>query len=89
MRHVPKTQMPKNCLKKMTKMYDLELERTSTWGANGGVTTRLGEAAGSSTRGSGWPPSGPASAPWERRTAQGCQGRPEEALIPSSGTAEG
>ena len=27
----PKRQMPKNCLKKMTKMYDFELERMSTW----------------------------------------------------------
>ena len=27
----PKRHMPKNCLKKMTKIYDFELERMSTW----------------------------------------------------------
>ena len=46
------------------------------------------EAAGSSTRGSGWVPSGLASY-WECRTAQSHQARPEEAQEPSWGTAKG
>ena len=46
------------------------------------------EAAGSSSRGSGWAPSGPASA-WECRAAQSRQARPEEAQEPSWGAARG
>ena len=45
------------------------------------------EAAGSSTRGSGWGHSGLASF-WERRAAQSRQARPEEAREPSWGTAK-
>ena len=45
------------------------------------------EAASSSTRGSGWAPTGPASS-WECRAAQSRQARPEEAQEPSSGTAQ-
>ena len=44
------------------------------------------EAASSSTRGSGWAPSGPASS-WECRA--GREARPEEAQQPSWGTATG
>ena len=46
------------------------------------------EAAGSSTRGSGWALSGPTS-PWECRAAQSRQARPEEAQEPSWGNASG
>ena len=42
------------------------------------------KAARSSTRGSGWAPSGPAS-PWECCAAQSHQARPVEAQEPSSG----
>eukprot|EP00964_Phaeocystis_antarctica_P062238 scaffold37273_cov56-Phaeocystis_antarctica.AAC.5 len=45
------------------------------------------EAASSSTRCSGWVPSGWASS-WECRAAQSRQARPEEAQEPSSGTAK-
>eukprot|EP00964_Phaeocystis_antarctica_P109833 scaffold74249_cov69-Phaeocystis_antarctica.AAC.1 len=45
------------------------------------------KAASSSTRGSGWAPSGSASF-WECRAAQSRQARPEEAQEPSSGTAK-
>ena len=45
------------------------------------------EVAGSSTRGSGWAPCGPAAS-WECRAAQSRQAPPEEAQAPSSGTAK-
>ena len=45
------------------------------------------EAARSSTRGSGWAPSGPASS-WECRAARTRQARPEKAQEPSWGTAQ-
>ena len=48
----------------------------------------IGGFAGSSTRGSGWAPSGPASS-WECRAAQSCQARSEEAQEPSWGAAKG
>ena len=47
------------------------------------------EAAGSSTRDSGWGPSGPGYSLWERRVDQSGQARPEEAQEPCSGTGEG
>eukprot|EP00964_Phaeocystis_antarctica_P071048 scaffold43301_cov57-Phaeocystis_antarctica.AAC.2 len=46
------------------------------------------EAASSSTRGTGWAPSGWASL-WECRAARRCQARPEEAQEPSWGAAKG
>ena len=49
------------------------------------VTSAALEAANSSPRGSGWAPSGPASA-WECRAALSRQARPEEAQEPSGGT---
>ena len=52
------------------------------------VTSAALEAAGSSTRGNGWAPRGPAS-PWEYQAAQSHQARPEEAQKPSWGTAKG
>ena len=44
--------------------------------------------ARSSTRGTGWAPSGWAS-PWECRAAQSRQARPQEVQEPSWGTAKG
>eukprot|EP00964_Phaeocystis_antarctica_P001686 scaffold881_cov65-Phaeocystis_antarctica.AAC.3 len=46
------------------------------------------EAASSSSRGSGWAPSGPASPLWECRAARSRQARPEEAQEPSSGAVK-
>ena len=46
------------------------------------------EAAGSSIRGTGWAPSGPASS-WECRAARSRQARPEEAQEPSWGATKG
>ena len=46
------------------------------------------EGAGSSSRGGGWPPGGPAS-PWECRAARSRQARPEEAQAPRRGAAKG
>eukprot|EP00964_Phaeocystis_antarctica_P158324 scaffold128929_cov57-Phaeocystis_antarctica.AAC.1 len=45
-------------------------------------------AASSSSRGSGWAPSGLVS-PWECRADESHQARPEEAKEPSWGTAQG
>ena len=47
------------------------------------------EAARSSTRGSGWAASGPASLPWECRGTQSHQARPAEVQEPTSGSTQG
>ena len=59
---------------------DLSGQRQVKWAAL--------EAAGSSTRGSGWAPSGTGLSPWEDRAAQGRQARPAEAPEPSWGAAK-
>eukprot|EP00964_Phaeocystis_antarctica_P024047 scaffold13457_cov56-Phaeocystis_antarctica.AAC.4 len=65
-------------------------QKTSTsWPAwSRAVKSAALEAASSSTRGSGWAPSGSASS-WECRAVGSRQARPEEAQAPSWGAAKG
>ena len=62
----------------------LALHMRSVWVLTETVGSAALEAARSSTRGSGWAPSGPVSPPWECRAAQSRQARPgsrTEALL--------
>ena len=87
-KHVGRRQLSPRCALAEQRVEDVMLrEQAAPAWSRAGEWAVL-EAASSSTRGSGWAPSGRAS-PWECRAAQNRQARPEEVQGPSWANAKG